>query len=441
MYNRNSSKVYSYNPNGKKENILITNGRILDPKTETDTIGDLAISNGVIIACGIAPKDFVADRTIDATNRWVTPGLLDLHVHLREPGREDKETIDTGTAAAAAGGFTGVACMPNTNPVSDTEAKIRYIKQRSEKSPCRVYPIGAMTKGTAGEELAPYAEMIEAGAKAISDDGKSIYRSSMLKNALNYAKMFDIPVFCHCEDADLAKGAMNESAISTYMGMRGTPTIAEDIDVARHIMIAEYTNTPIHICHVSSAGALDQIRMAKQRGVKVTAESAPHYFSYIDADVGYNTSRKMNPPLRGEKDRQAILDALVDGTIDVIASDHAPHTFEDKDGEFDLAAFGVVGLETMVAASITKLVKTKLLSPLQLIEKMTTTPHKILKTEGGTLSEGVMADITIIDPQKEWSVESKNFYSKGKHSAFEEATLFGEAVTTILGGQVVFERV
>ncbi len=440
MYNNSFSSVYPFD-SSEVQRIVIRNGRILDPSTGKDCVEDIALEDGKILKVGNIPADYETDREIDATGCWVTPGLLDLHVHLREPGREDKETIDTGTASAAAGGFTGVVAMPNTNPVTDTEAKIRYIKYRSEKSPCRVYPSGSITKGLKGEELSPFAEMIEAGAKAVSDDGRSVYRSDMLKNGLNYAKMFDIPVFCHCEDADLAKGAMNESDVSTRLGIPGIPTISEDIDVARHIMTAEYTGTAIHICHVSSAGAIAQIRYGKERGVKVTAETAPHYFTYIDEDVGnYNTSRKMNPPLRGDKDRKAVIEALKDGTLDVIASDHAPHTLEDKEGEFDLAAFGVIGLETMVGATISALVETEEISPLEFVNKMSTIPHKILKVDGGTLQEGAVADVTIIDPKVEWKVDSSEFYTKGRNSAFEGELLTGRAITTILNGQVVFEH-
>jgi dihydroorotase len=440
MYSNNFSSVYPLD-NNEIQRIVIRNGRLLDPSTGKDSVEDIALEGGKILKVGNIPADYETDREIDASGCWVTPGLLDLHVHLREPGGEDKETIDTGTAAAAAGGFTGVVSMPNTNPVTDTEAKIRYIKFQSEKSPCRVYPSGSITKGLKGEELSPFSEMIEAGAKAVSDDGRSVYRSDMLKNGLNYAKMFDIPVLCHCEDADLAKGAMNESEVSTRLGIPGIPTISEDIDVARHIMTAEYTGASIHICHVSSAGAIAQIRFGKERGVKVTAETAPHYFTYIDEDIGsYNTSRKMNPPLRGARDRAAVIEALKDGTLDIIASDHAPHTLEDKEGEFDSAAFGVVGLETMVAATITALVKTDIITPLEMVDKMSTTPHKILGVKGGTLQEGEIADITIIDPKTEWKVDSTQFFTKGRNCAFEGETLTGRSITTILGGQVVFEH-
>lgn len=440
MFSKNNSTVYNFDPNKEGEKILITGGRVLDPSSNTDTIGDIAIDAGKVVGFLSISDGFTPDRTIDAKGKWVTPGLIDIHVHLREPGREDKETIETGTAAAAAGGFTGVVCMPNTSPVTDTEAKIRYIKQRSEKSPTRVYPCGSLTKGLQGDEVSPMGEMINAGCAAVSDDGRSVYKSDMLKNAISYAKMFKLPVLCHCEDIDLARGAMNESEYSTKNGIPGIPTISEDIDVVRHIMISEYTDTPIHICHVSSAGALAYIKFAKERGVKVTAETAPHYFTYTDADVGFNTSKKMNPPLRGTKDRDAIIEALKDGTLDAIASDHAPHTFEDKDGEFDLAAFGVVGLETMIGASIAGLVEKDILSPLELIDKMSTTPAKIINVEGGTLAEGSVADVTIIDPETTWTVDPETFYTKGRNSAFDGAEIKGQAHTTILGGQVVFER-
>ncbi|ERP32042.1 dihydroorotase [Chitinivibrio alkaliphilus] len=439
MYNEHTKEVSQRT--GKKDAILIRDGRILDPKNNRDEVGDVALLDGKIYAVGTIPSNFTPTVTIDATGKWITPGLIDIHVHLREPGGEHKETIETGTAAAAAGGFTALACMPNTTPVTDTEAKIRYIKQQSRYSPARVYPVGAMSKGLAGEELAPYGEMHKAGACAVSDDGKSVYRSDMLKHAITYAKMFSLPVLCHCEDKDLAaEGAMDESAYSVQRGIPGIPSISEDIDVARHIAIAEYTNTPIHICHVSSAGAVRIIAAAKKRGVPVTAETAAHYLWYTHADVGYDTYKKMNPPLRGPEDQEALLAGLISGSIDLIASDHAPHTIEDKDGGFDTAAFGVVGLETTVGATLPKLVHSQKISPLQWVALHSTTPAEVLHVEGGELSPGTVGDVTLIDPNKEWTVSADAFCTKGQNSAFLGETLHGKAVLTITDGEIVFRE-
>ncbi len=435
---KNGNKIMPIDLHAEKEKIIIKNGRVIDPANSIDEVKDLYIVDGKISE---SLSDAEVDRVIDAGGCWVTPGLLDIHVHLREPGREDKETIETGTQAAAAGGFTAIACMPNTDPVLDGESKIRYVVQRGESSPCRIYPMGSITKRLLGEELSPFDEMIKAGAKAVTDDGRTVYKSSMMRNALNYSKTFDIPVACHCEDPDLAgKGCMNESAISTKLGLRGIPSISEEVIVARDIMLAEYTGARVHICHVSTEGSVNLIRWAKKRGAKVTAETCPHYFIWTDEAVTtYDTYKKMNPPLREESDRLAIIEGIKDGTLDAIASDHAPHTPEEKDVEFDAAAFGVVGLETMVGASLTHLVHNNIITPSELIERMSLNPNKILKTEGGTLSVGVSADVTIIDPEKEWTVDPDLFFSKGRNSAFVGEKFKGAPKATILDGRLVFE--
>ncbi|MFP4417088.1 MAG: dihydroorotase [Chitinivibrionales bacterium] len=423
--------------------MLITGGRVIDPLNNIDTPADVAIQDGRVAGVGHSvPSNFAADITIDAAGKWVVPGLMDMHVHLREPGREDKETIATGTQAAAAGGFTAVACMPNTNPVLDEESKIRYVKQRGEDCPCRIFPIGAITKNLSGKELSPFGEMIRAGARGVSDDGKSVRDTSLMRHAFNYSKSFSIPVICHCEDRDLVgDGHMNESAVSTRLGIRGIPNIAEEIVVARDIMIAEYTGAKIHVAHVSTAGSVRIVREAKKRGVEVTCETCPHYFVFTDEDIaGYDTCKKMNPPLRSAADRQAIIEGLADGTIDVIASDHAPHCAEEKDVEFEAAAFGVVGLETSLGAVISYLVKKDILSPRQMVEKMSLIPNKILGVSGGSLSLDTNADITIIDPEQSWKVQPNQFYSKSRNSAFNGMTLTGYAHMTILNGRVVFNR-
>jgi dihydroorotase len=423
--------------------MVIKGGRVIDPANGIDEIMNVAIADGRIAAVSReTPIEFSGAKEIDGKGKWVVPGLMDMHVHLREPGREDKETIETGTRAAAAGGFTAVACMPNTNPVLDEESKIRYVIQRGEGCASRVFPIGAITKGSEGDELAPMGEMVRVGARAVSDDGKAVAKSNIMRNALNYSKSFNIPVICHSEDMVLsAKGHMNEGVFSTRMGVRGIPTISEEIGVARDLLLAEYTGARIHIAHVSTAGSVRMLRDAKKRGVRVTAETCPHYFSLIDADIGmYDTNKKMNPPLRTARDRQAIVEGLADGTIDVIASDHAPHVSEEKDVEFDAAAFGVIGLETSLAVVLTCLVDKNLLMPSDMIEKMGVNPNKILGLGGGTLTVGKAADITVIDPKTAWKVDSNHFFSKARNTAFEGASLKGFACCTILEGRVVFER-
>lgn len=426
----------------KPEKTLIINGRILDPANGKDSSENIVLENGVIQ--GFTSEKSLADcRIIDAAGKWVIPGLIDMHVHLREPGREDKETIATGTRAAAAGGFTSIACMPNTNPALDEESKIRYVLQRAEGCPSKVFPIGAITKGLAGEELAPMGEMVHAGAVAVSDDGKSIDRSNLMRNAFNYSKSFGIPVICHCEDSGLSqKGHMNEGVFSTRLGIRGIPTIAEEIIVSRDLLLAEYTQARVHIAHVSTAGSARLIREAKKRGIDVTAETCPHYISLTDESIGtiYDTNKKMNPPLRTAADRDAIIEALIDGTIDVIASDHAPHVPDEKDVEFDAAAFGVIGLETSVGAIITYLVETNKITPLQMINMMSTLPARILGLETGCLTKGKPADIVIIDPKKKWTVDPHTFYSKARNSCFAGMTFIGQTMMTFLNGYLVFER-
>jgi dihydroorotase len=439
----NGAVIYPLEFSQSANYFLIKEGRVIDPVNKIDEIMDVVVEDGCIEAVGRnLEKQYPVARVIDAKNKWIVPGLMDMHVHLREPGREDKETIDTGTQAAAAGGFTSVACMANTNPVLDEESKIRYVVQRAIDCPCRIFPIGAITKDLGGEELAPMGEMIKAGAKAFSDDGKSIEKSNIMRNALNYSKSFNVPIICHSEDSGLSqKGHMNEGVVSTRLGIRGIPCIAEEMTVARDLLLAEYTGARVHIAHVSTAGSVRLIRDAKSRGVKVTAETAPHYITLTDEDVGmYDTNKKMNPPLRTARDRDAIIQGLVDGTIDVIASDHAPHVPEEKDVEFDAASFGVIGLETSLAVVLTSLVKKGILTPSEMVMKMSVNPNKILGIPGGSLSKGVSADITIIDPDSFWTVNSHHFFSKGRNTSFEGMVLQGFASCTILDGRIVFER-
>ncbi|MDR2577860.1 MAG: dihydroorotase [Chitinispirillales bacterium] len=445
MVKRNFGTVtYPLSGGSQSKPLVITNARVIDPAQGIDGKYNIVLDGGIVksITEETPPGCNGGADIIDASGLWAVPGLVDMHVHLREPGREDKETIATGTCAAAAGGFTAVACMPNTNPVLDEEAKIRYVIQRGEDCPCRIYPVGAITKALEGEELAPVGEMVKAGAAAVSDDGKTVAKSNVMRNALNYSKSFDIPVICHCEDAALcAKGHMNEGLVSTKLGVRGIPVISEDIIVSRDILLAEYTGARIHIAHVSTAGSVRLIREAKSRGVKVTAETCPHYFTLTDEDVGmYDTNKKMNPPLRTAVDRDAVIAGLADGTIDVIASDHAPHVSEEKDVEFDTAAFGVVGLETSLGVVLTVLVSRGLLTPSQMVERMSAAPNRILGLPGGSLKTGSPADVTIIDPSVKWTVDPAAFFSKSRNSPFIGMGLEGAAAVTILGGRVVYRR-
>jgi dihydroorotase len=439
----NGATILPVNFATKAEPVVIKGGRVIDPVNNIDKITNVIIEDGLIKAVSdTIPMEFKSVKTIDASGKWVVPGLMDMHVHLREPGREDKETIATGTQAAAAGGFTAVACMPNTTPALDEESKIRYVIQHAEQCPCRIYPIGAISKGLEGEELAPMGEMVRAGAKAVSDDGKSVNKSNLMRNAFNYTKSFNIPIICHCEDSALSqKGHMNEGVVSTRLGVRGIPTIAEEIIVARDLLLAEYTQARVHIAHVSTAGSVRLIRDAKKRGVNVTAETCPHYISQIDEDVGlYDTHKKMNPPLRTAKDREIVIEGLQDGTIDIIASDHAPHVPEEKDVEFEAANFGVIGLETSFSVINTYLVKKGILSPSEMVKKMSVIPNKIMGVNGGTLSPGTAADIAILDTDTAWKVDPKNFFSKSRNTSFEGYQLQGFVTTTILDGHVVFER-
>lgn len=439
----NGQIIYPVDPDAKPPALLITNGRVIDPANSIDDCLTIAVRDGAILSVGReAPAGFSPDTVIDAAGLWVVPGMVDLHVHLREPGREDKETIESGTQAAAAGGFTAVACMPNTNPVLDEESKIRYVVQRGERCPSRIYPVGSITKNLAGEQLSPFGEMIRAGAKAFSDDGRSVYRSNIMRHALNYAKPFNVPIMSHCEDPDLADGGhMNESTVSTRLGIRGIPSISEEIIVARDIMLAEYTQARLHVCHVSTAGSVQLIRWAKKRGAKVTCETCPHYFVFTDEDLlTYDTHKKMNPPLRTPRDREAVVAGLADGTIDIIVSDHAPHCAEEKDVEFDAASFGVIGLETSLGAALTYLVHTQTITPSDLIHKMSVIPNRIFNLSGGTLSPDTAADITIIDPDATWTVDPSCFYSKSRNTPFEGMSLKGFARRTILGGKIVYER-
>lgn len=421
--------------------ILIKGGRVIDPANNLDGIRDLLLVDGIVAQVGenLTLED---GMVIEATGKIVTPGLIDMHVHLREPGYEHKETIATGTRAAAAGGFTSVACMPNTNPAMDNAAVVTFVKQRAlQEGKVRVFPIGAVTKGLKGEELAEIGELKEAGVVALSDDGNPIVNGEIMRRALEYAQMFGLPIISHCEDPHLvAGGYMHEGYYSTVLGLRGIPRAAEEVMVARDIILAEMTGTPVHIAHLSSAGSVRLVREAKKRGVPVTAEVTPHHFTLTDEAVtGYHTATKVNPPLRGVEDREALLEGLADGTIDVIATDHAPHAREEKEVEYAYAPNGMVGLETAVPLVISQLIDAGVLTWSQAIEKLTVNPAKILNLPLGHLSPGSAADVTIIDPQKEAYVDPDRFYSLGKNTPFGGWQLRGWPVCTIVNGRIVMQ--
>ncbi|MBI4699013.1 MAG: dihydroorotase [Nitrospirae bacterium] len=416
---------------------LIKNGRVIDPFQDIDGIKEILIEGDKIT--GIFPKNKgpKSDKVIDASNCIVTPGLVDMHVHLREPGFEYKETIKTGTLAALKGGFTSVCCMPNTNPINDSIAVTEYIIERSLKEgSSNVYPIGAITKGQNGEALTELEALIKAGCRAFSDDGKPVANSLIMRRALEYSKIFDVPVISHCEDLKLSEGGvMNEGFISTILGLKGIPKASEEVMVARDLALCELTGGRLHIAHVSTEGSVKLIAEAKARGVNVTAETCPHYFCLTDESLkSYNTNLKVNPPIRTEDDVAAIKKGLKDGIIDVIATDHAPHHFDDKNREFDTAAFGISGLETAFALGL-QLVEQRVLSINQLIMKMSLTPSRLMRIEKGTLASGGPAEIAIINPGTKFVVSSSKFASKGKNTPFEGFHLKGIVEWTIFKGK------
>jgi dihydroorotase len=414
---------------------ILKNGRILDPSQNKDSIEELWLKDGVVIKSNSVD---VSDPVIfDVSGCWVVPGLIDMHVHLREPGEEYKETIETGTKAAAAGGFTAVACMPNTKPVNDNRAITEFICSQGQKGSARVYPVGAISHGSGGEKLAEIGDMKSAGIVAVTDDGHPVVDSRLMRRAMEYASSHALLIMSHSEELALSRGGcMNEGEISTRLGLRGIPVAAESIMVHREIALAELTGARIHISHVSAAASLDLIQKAKARGVKVTAETAPHYFTLTEkAVLGYDTNAKMNPPLRSEEDRLAICRALADGTLDAIATDHAPHSELEKNVEFNFAANGIVGLETSLALTL-QLVRDGIIDPTRLVELMSHNPARILGVKGGELTEGAIADVTVIDPQRTFVFSPATSFSKSVNSPFIGWQLQGKAVLTICGGRV-----
>jgi dihydroorotase len=420
--------------------ILIQGGTVIDPASDRDGRFDLLLEDGRVAAV-LEREESVADaETIDASGCWVVPGLIDIHVHLREPGFEYKETVASGAAAAVAGGFTAVACMANTSPVNDSGAVTKFIRERAEAvGLARVYPIGAVSQGLEGRRLAEIGEMREAGIVAVSDDGQAIADGGLMRRALEYSRMFELPVIVHEEDPALAgEGVMNEGATSFRLGLRGMPAAAEDVMVARDIALVEHTGGRLHVAHLSTAGSVALVRQAKERGLAVTAEVAPHHFTLTDEAVqSYDTNAKMKPPLRGAGDVEAVLDGLRDGTIDAIASDHAPHHADEKDVEFEEAANGIVGLETSLALAL-RLVWDGKLDAKTVMRGLSAGPARCLGLPGGTLRAGTPADVTIIDPNRRWQVKPDEFRSKSRNTPFGGWDLKGAALATIVGGRVVW---
>lgn len=424
--------------------LLIKGGHVVDPKNNIDGVCDVFIDKGIICDIGedIELDDLEDIEVIDASGKVVTPGLVDMHVHLRDPGYTYKEDIESGTKSAAIGGVTSVACMPNTDPVCDNVAVIEYIKSKAKQvGVVNVYPIGAITKGLKSEELAEIGSFKFAGVVAVSDDGKPVKSAGLMRRALEYADMFDVTVISHCEEMTIAEGSMNEGAVSTELGLKGISNAAEEIMVNREIILAENTGTAVHIAHVSTKGSVEAIRQAKKRGVRVTCETCPHYFTLTeDAVVGYNANAKMNPPLRTAEDVEAIKIGLADGTIDAIVTDHAPHHIDEKNCEFADAMNGIVGLETSLGLSVKYLVQTGILTMSQLIEKMSLNPANILGLSKGSLDVGSSADVIIFDPTKEYTVDINKFVSKSKNSPYDGYTLCAKPEYTIVGGKIIVNQ-
>ena len=424
--------------------ICIRGGRLVDPSLGIDGPADIWIRDGIVESvCRAGSQLHGAGgevQLLDATGMVVVPGLVDMHVHLREPGQEYKETIRTGTMAAAAGGVTALACMPNTEPPLDHGAVAEFVLRKAkEEGHVRVYPVGAVTKGLKGEALSEIGELKASGAVALSDDGKPVANALIMRRAMEYALGFGLPVISHCEEPTLAgQGAMNEGEVSLELGLRGMPAVAEEVMVARDLLLAEWTGCPLHIAHVSTAGSVRLIREAKARGVRVTAEATPHHLILTqDAVRQWDPDTKVNPPLRGRQDVEALQEGLRDGTIDVIATDHAPHARVDKEVEYELAAFGISGLETLVGLTL-MLVERGVMDLTEWVRKLSSNPCKILGVRGGSLAPGSPADVTVVDPNRSWKVDPASFHSKGKNTPFKGWTLKGQVIHTLVAGRTVY---
>ena len=423
--------------------ILLKGGHVIDPANNIDSEEDVLIKSGKIAQAG---KNIKANgaKTVDCKGKIVLPGLIDMHTHLRQPGREDEETFVTGSKAALKGGFTSILCMANTNPAVDNKGVVEYIYAEAAKAGLiNIYPVAAVTKGLEGKELTEIGQIAEAGAKALSDDGKPVMNAEILRRALEYAKMFGLPVISHCEDTNLSgNGVMNEGFISTKLGLKGIPRASEVVMVMRDIELAKLSGAKLHIAHVSAKESVEAVREAKKRGIAVTCETAPHYFTLTeDAVLGYNTKAKVNPPLRTKEDADAIKKGLADGTIDVIATDHAPHSAEEKDVEFDSAAMGMIGLEFALSLAYMELIKTKVLGWGDLIRKMAVNPARIADLPGkGSLSAGADADVTVFDPAAGWVVEEKKIESRSKNTPLIGKKMDGAVALTIVGGKIKYEN-
>jgi dihydroorotase len=450
--------------------LLLVGGRVIDPAQQVDAMADVLLADGKIAAVGPGVEVPPDAERLDVSGLVVCPGLIDLHVHLREPGQSAKETIASGTGAAARGGFTSLVCMPNTSPAIDNAAAVALIHEKAEREArVNVFVAGAITKGIAGEELAPIGSLKQAGVVAITDDGHCIQNNELMRRALEYAKMFDLPVFDHCQDyALVSDGVMHEGYWSTLLGLRGWPSAGEELIVARNILLAEVTGARVHCQHLSSAGSVELIRAARKRGVSISGEACPHHFTLTDAAIGgserfwrsdgqdvfgfkdrgeslpswpnYDTNFKMNPPLRSARDREAILDALADGTLEIICSDHAPHCDYEKEVEFDYAPFGITGLETELPLSLMQLYHAGRLPLADVIAKFTVSPARLLGLPKGTLKTGADADVTVIDPDMDWEFCRQESASKSKNTPFEGWPMKGKAVLTIVAGKVIWRE-
>ncbi len=419
--------------------LLIRNGRILDPLAGRDETGDVLIEDGCFTEVGVG-LDARGAEVVEAEGGWIAPGFVDLHAHLREPGQEYKEDIASGGRAAVAGGFTAVACMANTHPVNDDPAMTDFILDRAEHdSPARVYPVAAATMGLEGKAMTEMSALIAAGAVAFSDDGKTIMDAGLMRRVLQYSRMVDAPVIVHCEDRTLvADGVVNEGPVSTKLGLPGNPAVAEEVHIDRDLRLAEQTGARLHVAHVSTVGGVAAIRHARERGVQVTAEVTPHHLTLTDeATLGFDTNAKVAPPLRSKADVEACRAGLVDGTLDAIATDHAPHAPHEKDQEFTLAPPGLIGFETAIGV-VLDLVRKNEITPLELVRRLSTNPARILRKPGGSLEIGAPADLVVVDPERRWTYDPAKSYSKSRNSPWNGETMIGRAAATVVGGRLVY---